>query len=55
VWGEPTQDEAAVALGVPVGTVSSRITRARQRLTGAMRSPVPVLAAELRPNGDTHV
>jgi RNA polymerase sigma factor (sigma-70 family) len=35
VWGELTQDEAAVALGVPVGTVSSRITRARQRLTGA--------------------
>lgn len=55
VWGELTQDEAAVALGVPVGTVSSRITRARQRLTGALRSPVPVIAAELRPNGDTHV
>jgi DNA-directed RNA polymerase specialized sigma24 family protein len=55
VWGELTQDEAAVALGVPVGTVSSRITRARQRLTGVLRSSVPVLAAELRPNGDTHV
>jgi RNA polymerase sigma-70 factor (ECF subfamily) len=54
VWGELTQDEAAVALGVPVGTVSSRITRARQRLTGALRSPVAVLAAELRPNGDPH-
>jgi RNA polymerase sigma factor (sigma-70 family) len=55
VWGELTQDEAAAALGVPVGTVSSRVTRARQRLTAGLRSPVAVLAAELRPNGDTHV
>jgi RNA polymerase sigma-70 factor (ECF subfamily) len=55
VWGELTQDEAAVALGVPVGTVSSRITRARQRLTGALRSPLAVLAADLRLNGDTRV
>lgn len=55
VWGELSQDEAAVALGVPVGTVSSRITRARQRLTGALRPPARVLAAELRPNGDTNV
>ncbi|MGH3264528.1 MAG: RNA polymerase sigma factor, partial [Trebonia sp.] len=33
VWGELTLDEAAAALAVPVGTVSSRITRARKRLT----------------------
>lgn len=55
VWGELTQDEAATALGVPVGTVSSRITRARKRLTAVLRSPLPALTAELRPNGDTRV
>jgi RNA polymerase sigma factor (sigma-70 family) len=55
VWGELTQDEAAVALGVPAGTVSSRITRARKRLTAVLRAPLPAVTAELRPNGDTHV
>ncbi len=55
VWGELTQDEAAVVLGVPVGTVSSRITRARQRLAAGLRPTPPTLAAELRPTGDTNV
>src|SRR3984885_12197172 len=27
VWGELTQEQAALAVGVPVGTISSRITR----------------------------
>jgi RNA polymerase sigma factor (sigma-70 family) len=54
VWGELTQDEAAAALGVPVGTVSSRITRARKRLTAVLRAPLPTVTAELRPNGDIH-
>ncbi len=52
VWGELTRDEVAYALAVPVGTVNSRIARARKRL-----------AAELAPtrtrrttglNGETH-
>jgi RNA polymerase sigma-70 factor (ECF subfamily) len=53
VWGELTQEEAAAALGVPVGTVSSRITRARQRLGAALRSTRPPPRVELRVNGDT--
>jgi RNA polymerase sigma factor (sigma-70 family) len=53
VWGELTQEEAAAALGVPVGTVSSRITRARKRLGEALRSTRAPLTAELRLNGDT--
>ncbi|MEV4287251.1 RNA polymerase sigma factor [Nonomuraea bangladeshensis] len=32
VWSELTYEEAAVALGVPVGTVRSRLSRARSRL-----------------------
>ncbi len=32
VWGELSYAEAAVALGVPLGTVRSRISRARDRL-----------------------
>lgn len=32
VWGELTYEEAAAAVGVPVGTVRSRISRARRQL-----------------------
>lgn len=34
VLGELSYDEVAVALGIPVGTVRSRISRARTRLAG---------------------
>jgi RNA polymerase sigma-70 factor (ECF subfamily) len=54
VWGELTQDEAAAALGVPVGTVSSRITRARRRLSAALTQSPPAQAAELRLNGEVN-
>jgi RNA polymerase sigma-70 factor (ECF subfamily) len=52
VLGELTQDEAADALGVPVGTLSSRMTRARKRLAAVLTS---ALAAELRLNGERNV
>jgi RNA polymerase sigma factor (sigma-70 family) len=32
VWSELTYEEASLALGIPVGTVRSRLSRARQRL-----------------------
>ncbi len=37
VWGELSYAEAASALGVPVGTVRSRIARARRRADGRDR------------------
>jgi RNA polymerase sigma factor (sigma-70 family) len=36
VWGELSYAEAASALGIPIGTVRSRIARARQRLAAAI-------------------
>ena len=36
-WGELSYDEAAGALGVPVGTVRSRVSRARRQLDRALR------------------
>jgi RNA polymerase sigma factor (sigma-70 family) len=36
VWGELAHDEVASALGIPVGTVGSRLHRARKRLRAAL-------------------
>ncbi|MDW5596172.1 RNA polymerase sigma factor [Conexibacter stalactiti] len=45
-WGELSYEEVAVALAIPLGTVRSRINRARRRLTAALDTP---LAATARP------
>lgn len=55
VLGELTQDEAAAVLGVPVGTVSSRMTRARKRLAAVLTPTPSALAAELRLNREANV
>jgi RNA polymerase sigma-70 factor (ECF subfamily) len=39
VWEELTYEQAAVALGVPVGTVRSRLSRARARLRELTSDP----------------
>ncbi|WP_117209127.1 RNA polymerase sigma factor [Allorhizocola rhizosphaerae] len=36
VWGELSHEETAEALGIPVGTVGSRLHRARRRLRAAL-------------------
>jgi RNA polymerase sigma factor (sigma-70 family) len=52
VWGELSYAEAATALEVPIGTIRSRIARARQRLGAAIGQP----ADRERPmvNGESH-
>jgi RNA polymerase sigma factor (sigma-70 family) len=52
VWGELTYEEAATALSVPIGTVRSRIARARQRLGAAIGQPANPEAPIV--NGESH-
>jgi RNA polymerase sigma factor (sigma-70 family) len=54
VWGELSRDEVAAALAVPVGTVDSRISRARKRLASDL-APLRQARAELRINGENNV
>jgi RNA polymerase sigma-70 factor, ECF subfamily len=52
VWGELSRDEVAAALGVPVGTVNSRIARARKRLASDLALLQRAAPTELRLNGE---
>lgn len=54
VWGELSYEEAAIALAVPVGTVRSRIARARKRLTAALGSDPSLLGVDLRADGNAN-
>jgi RNA polymerase sigma-70 factor (ECF subfamily) len=52
VWGELSYAEAAAALSVPIGTIRSRIARARQRLGAAIGQPAGRDAPIV--NGESH-
>lgn len=55
VWGELSRDEVAAALGVPVGTVNSRIARARKRLASDLAPLRQAARTELQLHGESNV
>jgi RNA polymerase sigma-70 factor, ECF subfamily len=55
VWGELSRDELAAALKVPLGTVNSRIARARNRLTKDLDVLRRAPNTELRLKGEANV
>jgi RNA polymerase sigma factor (sigma-70 family) len=54
VWGELSRDEVAAALGVPVGTINSRIARTRKRLASDLEPLRQAAQPELRLNGESN-
>ena len=55
VWGELSRDEVASALGVPVGTVDSRVSRARKRLAADLEPLRQRHHRDLQVNGEGNV
>ena len=45
-WAELAYDEVAVALGIPVGTVRSRLHRARRKVRAALGGEDPTTISE---------
>ena len=46
LWSGLTYEEAATSLAIPVGTVRSRLSRARSKLQSALRSPAHAVLKE---------
>ena len=45
-WGDLTYEEVAQALGIPIGTVRSRLNRGRRKVRAALGDTNPMLEEE---------
>ena len=48
LWSGLSYEDAALALGVPAGTVRSRLSRARARLSTSLANPFPSTPGALK-------
>ncbi|SCE36136.1 sigma factor-like helix-turn-helix DNA-binding protein, partial [Streptomyces sp. OspMP-M43] len=53
-WADLTYQEVADALSIPIGTVRSRLNRARRKVRASLSGAHPSLIADIAPEAISH-